>query len=395
MAQQARVSSSHRSIRVRGSRRVVGAVVLLAASLAGSACSVIDIPRGPGAPSSMDARAAGYKVDPEQYAKVGYRLDWRGFPTVVPGERITSAVAFGDILAVQESGSTVSELEAANGSVRWSNALAGRLTRFVGINRLVHPKYGDTLAVSSQSEVFLLSTQTGNLVGRQSFGQVVNTEPVIAGSLAIYGTATGEVLAHVLTAGVKAWGFATSGAIDFKLVQIGGVVAAVSQSGAVNFVDISTGQLVGHAQMFAGLATDIATDGTNLYVASLDQSVYGFSTSGRELWRYRTSQPLRMKPTVSDGVLYCTTDIGLTAFDAATGKVIWSKKDVAGVVVAKRRGNLLVWNNPKMQVVEPKRGDVIDSAELPGMNLLTFDKFEDGAMYAASQSGLIAKFLPR
>ncbi|MCG3122927.1 MAG: hypothetical protein GIKADHBN_01332 [Phycisphaerales bacterium] len=63
--------------------------------------------------------------------------------------------------------------------------------------------------------------------------------------------------------------------------------------------------------------------------------------------------------------------------------------------MGKRRTNLLVWNGQTMFVVDQQRGDVITRQDLPGVRLIRTSNFEDGDLYMAGESGVLAKFVPR
>src|SRR5688500_3635204 len=62
-------------------------------------------------------------VEHDAWSNLGYRLDWRGFASVPPGNRVTSFQIGPDELVVQENGSTVSVLETQDGAIRWTNEL--------------------------------------------------------------------------------------------------------------------------------------------------------------------------------------------------------------------------------------------------------------------------------
>lgn len=381
-------------------RRVVRSVLLLAAAagmcVAGCAAAK---PRPQTAAASQRASGAAqpsrFPVVHEDWAKLGYRLDWVGFPfpSATPRTRVVAMSVYDDCVAVQEDGSTITLMESTTGQNRWTDQLTGPLTKWVGIAR----ESGEAarLLVASESELFMLSPGTGNLVGREPFARVVNTPPMLVGNTAVFGTSSGVVQAHMIGRGLPAWAFATRGSIDYPLLGVGGYIAAVSQGGDVLFLT-GGGNLVGRAQIFGGLDAAPATDGNSLFIAGRDQSVWAFSPSGATLWRYRTPNPLKQSPVWHDGVLY--VDLGgegLSAFDPAMGTVTWSSKNVHGVVVGVRNGRLIVRDDAGMSVVDPARGDQIERVELPGITRVVTDKFVDGNLYAVSDQAVVAKFMPR
>jgi outer membrane protein assembly factor BamB len=389
--------SQRRSSPVSPCLRAFGGALLLAASLwlGGCGYGLLFDKTGPMTP---EERIAQFPKDHDAYAKLGYRWDWTGFPVVGEHENPVAFIeAFDDIVVVLDDRSRVTVLEAKTGARRWANELAGPLTKFVGIYRK-----GDRVYVSSEADLYILSADTGTLLDRQSLERVVSTPPVPVGNTVIYGTAVGEVYAHLVTASVKAWGNAATSSIEEGLALIGGdegggVIGAISQVGEVLMIDALSGARVGSNRIFAGVATSPVASDSMLYVASLDQSIYAFDPNGgRRVWRYRTNRPLRQQPVYHDGTLYCGLEgEGLYAFDSANGDVQWVAKDVTGTVLGITKGRLIVWNGSEATIIDPQRGDVIDRVPLDHVAGLSLDGFEGGDMYMVTDLGLVLKLVPR
>lgn len=334
-------------------------------------------------------------VDHDAWAKLGYRLDWQGFPFFAGGNtaRVTRIAPFDDMVLVQESSSAVALLEANTGAKRWAVDLANPITKFTGISR--DPQDSARILVSSESELFGLAAQSGNLVIREKYEKVVNTAPVMLGTLAIYGCSNGEVQAHVVGRGVKAWGFDLQGSIDADPVRMGESVGAVSQSGEVIFLT-DKGSVLGRNKIFQGLATNPVANDTTMYVAGLDQSVWAFDFTGALAWRYRTSVPLKDQPTLNGDVLYVNVPgQGLTALNANDGHARWISKTAAGSVIAVRNKQLIAWDGKTAFTIDPDRGDVYDKVELPNIKHIKLDKLDNGNAYAVDERGVVSKFVPR
>jgi outer membrane protein assembly factor BamB len=351
------------------------------------------INRGPD--RTVDQRRKDFPIKHDDYAKIGYRLDWVGYPSVTGTLPIQECMGYPDLVVTLESGSFVSVLEPNTGAQRCADQLANYLTKFVGFVR-----EGNFIYVASEGEIFTLDTRTCNLVGRQRTARSVSTEPVYFNNLLICGTGAGEVLAHLASGnvgGIKAWGFMSNGSFESKPVLIGGAVGAVSQAGQVVILDAQTGSLLGLNRIYDGLATDPVSDGRLMFVASLDQSIYAFAPQGAsQVWRYRTAAPLKVQPTATADRLYCAIpDKGLTAFESGTGNVVWTTKGFMGSVVGTNKGRLVAWDGREAALIDAARGDIIDRAKLPGVSFLRTDKFDDGALLVVSKSGVVAKFQPK
>jgi outer membrane protein assembly factor BamB len=302
----------------------------------------------------------------------------------------------GDLVLALETGSTVSAIETSNGGIRWANELTNPLTRFVGLGRA-----GDAIQVSADNELWELAATGGSILKRQAFGRIVNTPAIVAGGSLIYGATTGHVTAHRTDLGVERWAFLLRGDVDHKPVIVGGsgdetIVAAVSQSGAYVFLSANSGRPTGRGEIFGGIDTDpIAAQGL-MIVAGRDQSLWGIGTDGEVAWRLRCDQRLNRQPATDGTTVWCQLGSeGLSAVDAKSGKVIWSNRVVEGSVIGIRAGQLLVWNGAVALLLDKDRGDIVRSFVVPQTASLQTDKFEDGNLYAVSDTGVVVRFVPR
>lgn len=381
----------------RACRVTVLAAALLAA-LAGCEITPDDAPagrpaaqRGGSASDLIESRRAAFQIDHEAYAAIGYGIDWRGFPVVPARQRMEHLNLYEDIVLAQETGSTLSVLEASTGALRNSSQVASPLTRFVGIVRI-----GDRAVVSSDNRAYEVDLETGDLVERHVLNRVVSTHPVYYANQLIYGTSIGHVYSRYLAPPVDSWAFDLGSPIDARPVLVGGTLVAISRRGDIAILDASSGTLLSRAAIYGGSEADPVAGEGMVYFASLDQSIYGFGLDGRQVWRVRTEQPLRQTPTYHAGTLYVPSeDQGLRAHDALTGVKMWNNQEISGRVIGLRNGNLLTWDGTTASLLDPATGDVVESAELEGVGMLKTDRFEDGNLYAVSRGGIIAKFAPR
>jgi len=378
-------------------RRIASSML---ASLALCALTLAGCSSGPsrsdGASARMDARrsVAGDRstVPHEAYAEIGYRLVWRGFPIMADGAQPLFLDVFGDTLLVHNSENVVTLMESSSGANRWSNDLADRLTRFVG-----NVRRGNRLYCSSDNELYVLDHATGEILDRQSLDLVVDTKPVIASNVAVYGTSIGQALGHSLVTRLKAWAYQLEGSISARPTRIGNLVGVVSQGGSAIVLDPQTGSSMTRARIYDGLENRPVSSDDAMFVASLDQSIYAISARGGDIiWRYRTEYPIRSQPVYHDGVLYCTVPReGFVAFDSATGDVLWRAADVAGRAIGIRAGRLLVWDGQQCAALDPDNGDLLASATLPGVQEIETTSFVDGELFTISPDGIVAKFTTR
>ncbi|GDX98711.1 outer membrane protein assembly factor BamB [Phycisphaerae bacterium] len=335
-------------------------------------------------------------ISGENWKTAGYRLDWVGFPfpSTQGVNMVRDVIAADDVIVAQDRQSRLAVLEANNGQVRWSTSIANPLTKFVGLTR--DAADASRLIVSSESEAFVLGLNNGSLLARESFERVVNTAPVAMPGQLIYGTGVGEVLAHRLGTGLKAWGFQGNGTIEADPVKVGDLVGVVSQRGDVMFFSPDGGSLVGRGMTFGGLGSNPVASSDTLYVASRDQSVWAFASNGTTRWRYRTPSVLTSQPMLHANALYVNVPgDGLTSLNSRTGEVNWKSKDIAGDAIAARGKNVLVFDGTALTVVDAARGRVVMQFATPGIVRFISDKKVDGNLYAITQSNQVVKYIPQ
>lgn len=361
-----------------------------AGAVAGGCHEHVD--RGPTAPANLDARQAAFPLNDEDLAKIGYRRDWLGFPAVAAGGRIVNFTPGKDVVYVQDSNSTVTALEAATGQRRWTDQLSTQLTRYVAL-----VPHGNMLLACADFEVVGMRVDNGDVISRQRYSRVVNTAPVIVGDRAVFGTASGEVIAHGLGMGFQEWAFGTGFSVSKNPVAVAGAVGVVNDRGELFFLDGLSGTVMGRSRaMYAGTATNPIAAGDLLVVASQDQSIYAFKPgSERPVWQYRCSSKPMSQPAYHDGQVLCEVEGSLKCFDAATGTPRWTAEGTPGEVVAVREGRLVVKSGSTLVLVDAARGDVLERISMPGMLRVSTDAPADGNLYVVSTSGLVAKLLPR
>lgn len=374
-----------RRLMVAGAGLMVGGVMAV-----GSGCSSTPKPTV----ASTAERAAAVPPQVEAFDRLGYRLQYRTFATVLPGERVEFFAPLGDVLVTQDSGSVVSVIEVRTGERKWVDQVGSPLITFFGAIR-----DGDRLIVSSEAEAFFFDVNTGAVLDKQKMTEVVTTPPVQIGDILVYGTATKVVNGHSMLARFRLWGALMDAPTETPPVMVGdgGVVGLVSRRGDVAFVDGSSGLAIGRNSMFGGaVGTPASSDGA-MFVASRDHSLWAFAADGAsQLWRYRTDAPLEHAPTYANGRVYCDLGReGMSAFDSASGRKLWSTPDVRGRIVAVRGGRLLAYDGRNAALLDASDGSVIERATLEKIAILVPDKLVDGTLYAVSENGVIARLTPR
>ncbi|MFN0010654.1 MAG: PQQ-binding-like beta-propeller repeat protein [Phycisphaerales bacterium] len=363
-------------------------VLLAALGLIAAACS------SAGPRTTAGTSASGTQPpDRDGLTRVGLRLEWTAFAPVTSGGSLANLDVLGDLLIAEDSRGICSALSPVSGEVRWSTPLGGPTTRFVG-----NIRDGETILACSETEVYFLDTLTGALVNRQRFARVATTRPAHLGDRLVLGGAGNVVFAHSMASGFAAWTYTLLGPIDVAPAVLNpSAVAVASRTGDVLIIDPASGGALTRMAMFDGPGGNIAASEDTVFIASRDQSVYAFRAGDSQVaWRARTDSALAGASTFASGRVFAVVpSLGLTAFDARTGLILWSASTVAGDVIATRAGNLLAWDGKEAVLLDAVRGDVIGRALLPGIDQLTPDRQEMTALYATTRAGVIHKLLPR
>ena len=349
---------------------------------------------------SPQRQEASANFDSGELRSIGYSRGWRAYPIVTRGEKVELAEAYDDLVLVLEGGSTLSGVDAQDGSVRWNIQLDSPITPFLGIER-----EGNLIYANSSSELFVVDAITGELRARQTLPLVVTTGAVRHDGQLLFGCADGQVFSYVPTRQVKLWGNQLDDPITLDATLVDGIAAFVSTQGDVLFLNASTGTVVeraGGGQRFNALfdgpgAAPAAAPGM-LIVPSEDQSLWAFTpASSRNLWRVPTQAPINSKPVVfGDHVFIDLPELGFSAVGLGTGEIDWSLAEVGGHLAAVRDGLLVVFDAERevLTQIDPATGDVFGSVPVEGVSRVETSSLTDGPIYLMSERGLVARFNP-
>ncbi len=153
------------------------------------------------------------------------------------------------------------------------------------------------------------------------------------------------------------------GAVNFPLdvKLVGNNVAVASSDGTVALLDARTGGDVWRTQLKDKLSAGVGTDGRYAAVVTTENELVTLD-AGKEIWRQRLHAYTFTAPLVAGArVFVLTADRTVTAFDAASGRRLWSQP---------RAGEPLVLNQAGVLVAS---GDTLISGvsgRLVGMNPL-------------------------
>ena len=143
--------------------------------------------------------------------------------------------------------------------------------------------------------------------------------------------------------GVRMVWAAKVGAIDFPLdVRVNGyLVALASSDGLVAVLDGRTGAELWRAKLTEPIGAAVGSDGRLVAVVTRQNELVVLE-NGRELWRQKTQAQGFTAPLVAGGrVFHLAADRSVTAFDAASGRRLWSQQRPGEALVLRQAGVLL------------------------------------------------------
>lgn len=140
----------------------------------------------------------------------------------------------------------------------------------------------------------------------------------------------------------QAW-TASIGAVGFPLdVRVtGNTVAIASSDGTVGVIDARTGGDLWRASVGTTLAAGVGSDGRFVSVITRNNELIALE-SGRELWRQRLVAQSFTAPLVAGGrVFVLGADRAVVAFDALSGRKLWTQQRPGEPLVLRQAGVLL------------------------------------------------------
>jgi outer membrane assembly lipoprotein YfgL len=137
------------------------------------------------------------------------------------------------------------------------------------------------------------------------------------------------------------------GKVDFPLSvsTTGTAVTLAGSDGLITSLDARTGAALWHINVGTQIAAGVGSDGRYAAVVTRDNQLVTIE-SGHELWRSRLSSQVFTAPLVAGArVFVLGADRAISAFDAQTGKKLWSNPHPGEALVLRQAGVLLPVKN--------------------------------------------------
>ncbi len=173
--------------------------------------------------------------------------------------------------------------------------------------------------------------------------------------------------------GVRTVWKAQIGKVDFPLAvnTSANAVTLASSDGNVSSLDAQTGASLWRIKLDTQISAGVGSDGTYASVVTRDNQLVTMVAEG-ELWRVRLSSQVFTAPLVAgERVFVLGADRVVSAFDARSGKKLWSNQRPGEALVLRQAGALLAVNNTlvvglsgRLVGLNPLTGNVVWDAPL-------------------------------
>lgn len=152
--------------------------------------------------------------------------------------------------------------------------------------------------------VYAFNKSTGEILWLFDYGARFNGHPIIASNRVYLGSEDGNLLAIDAETGKLVWRYRTRGPVRGPVAIVNNAVHFGSGDGYFYSVNANSGKVFWRKRTGASVQA-VALAGETLLVASLDNFVYGFSLSGKRLWKKQLGGRIAAQPlTASDGALF-------------------------------------------------------------------------------------------
>jgi outer membrane protein assembly factor BamB len=358
-------------------------VTVWVACVAATAAWAASDPPAKGAAAPPSAKGDVLPLAPAAAADKGLEVLWRTEVVPEPGTSLSRLWVCGKTVVACGTDNRIYAVSAATGIRLWSFQAAE-------VFQTVWPPAADkdNLWVATTTQLIGLEGAGGRVVATFRLPFAPAGRPATNGVHVFIPDTRGWLQAVNVLPRVVSWGRWTEDSVTAGPVLDSNLVYFASQSGVVYASMQNTRNVTWEHRTEGAVVADLARTETGLILAaSLDYSLYAFQgPSGRIVWRYNAGEPIRKTPhTAGNQVFVFTKEAGLTALDAANGRVQWRLAEGADFVSA----------DPKVVYVLSRTGDLVGTNRPDGKVRFTLSP-EKGTLAAVNDgaSGVVYLALP-
>lgn len=310
---------------------------------------------------------------------------------------IESIHRIGNELIIADRNNVLTNLRLDSGDMIWKDGSLPRKETIFGID-LFTSNGQDFYYVTTDTDVFVIASETGYIVNRQNMVRIPDTSVIRAGENLIFGTATGRIVWHNTKVGYELKANKLASGIVNGPIRVGKNILAASVDGELMMMSARSGQRFWRKNLNVGIESPPTASNYSAYVADKGQRLTCLELeSGQKLWQFFSPSPFVGGPiTIGDRVFQFTESEGLNCFDALPlnapqGRKLWSNEDIQGEIVTVIGNDILVWNAKRHMLarIDSDRGDLRSSTTLPMVSMVTASRDAQGRLLliAASNDG--------
>jgi outer membrane protein assembly factor BamB len=310
---------------------------------------------------------------------------------------IESIHRIGNDLIVGDRNNVLTNLRLDSGDTIWKDGSLPRRETIFGID-LFTSNGQDFYYVTTDTDVFVIASETGYIVNRQNMVRIPDTTVIRAGENLIFGTATGRIVWHNTKVGYELKANKLDSGIVNGPITVGKNLLAASVDGELMMMSARSGQRFWRKNLRVGIESPPTASNYAAYVADKGQRLTCLEIeSGQKLWQFFSPSPFVGGPiTIGDRVFQFTESEGLNCFDALPlnapqGRKLWSNEDIQGEIVTAIGNDILVWNAKRKMLarIDSDRGDLRSSTTLPMVSMVKASRDAQGKLLliAASNDG--------
>ena len=344
-------------------------------------------------------------VDAETAKQLGMRTGWQQrIPTRGSGGIKRIVLADDDVVVIDRM-NAMTVFGASSGELLWHEAPIPPREKIMGVTRF-YLESEDLFLVTTDTDLYLIGSDTGLQVGRQNLQQIPATESIKVGEYIVYGTARGRLVWHNVPVGYELKANGLDSRIAGLPAQLGNQTGATSVDGRVGVFDSTTAKRVWTKQLNAGFKYGPTLSDGVLFCADKGQRVLCFdSETGTQLWKYFSETPLTGSPVpLGDRVVQEAGDGGMLCLasepgNSPQGRLLWQNPNIRGEVVTVLGDDILVWNEDtrRLSRIDSTNGTVRQEVRLDNVDQVQAAVDDAGrkVLLVSNRNGRIQRLDPR
>jgi hypothetical protein len=270
--------------------------------------------------------------------RAGLSRLWERQINLSPGERIRRVWRVGESVYVTTTDARLVRIDAANGRIVWQQGLGAEnlnIYKPIELKAAEGSTARDVLVVTG-GEVFRFDFETGDETRTPArLGLSVSADPVVVGETLCVAGAGSFYGLYVDRPDLRRWVLPQRGDVFISTpVAFGGDVMVASRRGQLWRINAEVGDWEWKDRKVNGfVVAGLNADANALYVPSLDQRLYAFSTpNGGQLWETQLEGRLEDTPVLAGPVVIVKSQSsGFYGLARTNGAIKWHAPDVAQV----------------------------------------------------------------